>query len=254
MVRHNKRHSRKKGGKGGKSRGRGRRQFGGWWKSLIDAKDNFPYHYPYQADSARKPRLEPIMHAGKTIKGIDIKYKASPSEPGQHEWLIGGDDKTVGELLRGAKEYRYVDVIEAVRRLRGGTPETLPDDQKGITLNDGEFCELFVHLISDSNTKPLTLMYPNITDRMDRAGLTAMCIRKQPPPPSSMTTAQRGHSASSAPPSHYAPPSSAPPSHYAPPSSAPPSHYNAHRAIANGLGESQFSRNLAQGMAQLGRH
>ncbi len=106
MVRHSKRHSRKKGGKSGK-RSRGRRQYGGmWritegWKSLMTSDDNVVHD---TTTSTFPPTLE---------KGIDIKYRVLPS--GKTESLIGGKEHTVRQLFDGAKNGRYKDVIEEVR-------------------------------------------------------------------------------------------------------------------------------------------
>jgi len=215
MVRHNKRHSRKKGGK----RSRGRRQFGGFWRSLITANENVVY------DEHGNPTRQ---------KGIDIKHKGSGPN---RLWLIGGDDKTVGELLRGAKEGRYVDVIRAIRSMRGGIPEILPDDQKGITLTDDEFCALFVRNLSTED-KPLADKYHGIRINLrSQPDFHSMCQHELPPVSSSMfNPVQRASHAYRA---------SAPP--------PPPSHYNAQRAIDNGLGDSFLSGQIARGMSELGR-
>ena len=153
MVRHNKRHSRKKGRK----RSRGRRQSGGmWrmtegWKSLITSDDNVIHD---TTTSTFPPTLE---------KGIDIKYRVSPS--GTPQWLIGGKEHTVGELFRGAKDGRYKDVIAEVRNSR----IDLPDDQKGIILTNEQFCKLFrqhrhVGLLTEQKMeRPLAYKYNNVT-------------------------------------------------------------------------------------------
>ena len=166
MGRHNKRHSRKKGGKGGK-RSRGRRQFGGFWRSLITADENVVYE-----------GITPTRQ-----KGIDIKYTGTGPN---RRWLIGGDDKTVGELLGGAKEGRYVDVIRAIRSMRGGIPAMLPDNQQGITLEDDEFCDLFVRNLS-TDVKPLADKYPNIRISLrQQPAFRSMCQHESPPVSSSM--------------------------------------------------------------------
>jgi hypothetical protein len=85
MVRHNKRHSRKKGGKGGK-RSRGRRQFGGFWRSLITANENKVY-------KTNGSLLEPTDE-----KGIDVKYK---TDDGERTWLIGGGESFMVQRMDG---------------------------------------------------------------------------------------------------------------------------------------------------------
>ena len=97
-------------------------------------------------------------------KGIDIKYQGSGPN---RQWLIGGDDKTVGELLGSAKEGRYIDVIQAIRSMRGGPVSTLPDNQKGIILDDDEFRGLFVRNLS-TDAKPLADKYHGIKTELSR--------------------------------------------------------------------------------------
>ena len=174
MVRHNKRHSRKKGGKGGKSRGRGRRQSGGmWkitdgWKSVITADDNVVHDL---TTSTIPATLE---------EGVDIKYRVSQSR--EREWLIGGKEYTVGELLQGAKGGRYINVIE-VLKCNG---VDLPDLQKGIILTDAEFCKFFIRYMNVPNLtftqmlqKQLAYKYYNVTPAvMNKIGsdaVTNMC-------------------------------------------------------------------------------
>lgn len=148
VRRHNKRHSLKRGGSKSGKRSRSRRQSGGMWRSLINANTNVVYE-----------RGNPTHQ-----KGIDIKYTGSNSK---REWLIGGDDKTVRQLLDGAKEGRYIDVIRAIRSMRGGAEKTLPDNQKGITLDDSEFRELFVRNLS-TDAKPLADKYRGIYTELSR--------------------------------------------------------------------------------------
>ena len=167
MVRHTKRCSRKKGGKSGKSgkgRSRGRRQFGGWWKSLIDANKNLQH---YSRDLVFIPER----------KGIDIKYRG---EPPNREWLIGGDDKTVGQLFAGAKDGRYYDVIQEIRKRRD-----LQDDTKGIILNDEDFCALF-------QLGRLADKYPMIFEKIASLKIAIMCGDEPITPAHHMMTAQRG--------------------------------------------------------------
>lgn len=167
MVRHSKRHSRKKGGKSGK-RSRSRRQYGGmWritegWKSLITSDDNVVHD---TTTSTFPQTLE---------KGIDIKYRVLPS--GKPEWLIGGKEHTVRQLLDGAKKLdgakngRYKDVIEEVRKSR----IDLPDGQKGITLTHNQFCRLFMQfrhqglLPEQKMQRRLAYKYKNVTPAVVR--------------------------------------------------------------------------------------
>lgn len=207
MVRHNKRHSRKKGGK----RSRGRRQSGGmWrmtegWKSLITSDDNVVH------DTTTTSTFPPTLE-----KGIDIKYRVSPS--GKPEWLIGGKEHTVGELFRGAKDGRYKDVIEEVRK----SGIDLPDDQNGIILTNEQFCKLFRqhrhgHLLPEQKMqRPLAYKYKNVTLAVvDKFGEEVCDDRPtlHNLPMLHMHKAQRPPRASSA----YAGPSAAPPPHPPPP-------------------------------------
>ena len=211
MVRHNKRHSRKKGGKSGK-RSRGRRQSGGmWkmtegWKSLITADENMARELPSKSEWSRAliSGFPETSH-----KGIDIKYKDSPPN---RKWLIGGKEHTVGELFEGAKNGRYMDVIEALRN----EGVDLPDDRTGIILTDEEFCRFFIrYLIVKSLTfehmmrKPLAYKYFDITSAAMRKigsdAVSKMCSKwdsnpdyAPPPPPMHMLAAQRHPRASAA--------------------------------------------------------
>ena len=203
MVRHNKRHSRKKGGK----RSRGRRQSGGmWrmtegWKSLITSDDNVVHD---TTTSTFPPTLE---------KGIDIKYRVSPS--GKPEWLIGGKEHTVGELFSGAKDGRYTNVIEEVRK----SGIDLPDDQKGIILTNEQFCKLFrqhrhINLLTEQKMqRPLAYKYKNVTlavvdkfgeevcdDRPTEQNIPILHMHKaQRPPRASAAPASAASRASAAP-------------------------------------------------------
>ena len=224
MVRHNKRHSRKRGGKSGK-RSRGRRQSGGmWkmtegWKSLITADENMARELP-----SLKPSIlewKRILIDGLPVitssKGIDIKYMGSPPD---RKWLIGGKEHTVEELFNGEKGGRYMDVIKELR----DKGVHLPDEQKGIILTDEEFCRFFIrYLIVKSLTfehmmrKPLAYKYFDITSAaMHKIGSDAvskMCSKwdsdpdyAPPPPPMHMLAAQRHHRASAAAPPPPPPP------------------------------------------------
>lgn len=174
MVRHSKRHSRKKGGKSGK-RSRSRRQYGGmWritegWKSLITADEN----------------VDSNGH-----KGIDIKYKGSPPN---RRWLIGGDNETFRELIGGAKDGRYKYVME---RILVDIKGSMNYDQKGVTLTDAEFCKLLNNIRSNPNDTP---QYPHIYVKLQEKGITLMCLIGENPPPH-MLAAQRPSAASAAPP------------------------------------------------------
>lgn len=209
MVRHSKRHSRKKGGKSGK-RSRSRRQYGGmWritegWKSLITSDDNMVHTLPLRSEW--KTAL--ISGFPETLnKGIDIKYKGSPPN---RQWLIGGNDKTVNELFEGAKEGRYMDVIEELRN----HDIDLPDDQKGIILTDDEFCRFFIrymHYVQGGLSfehmmqKPMAYKYFKITNaamrKLGSDAVVKMCSNWNNPdyvPPKHMLTAQRHPSAAAA--------------------------------------------------------
>lgn len=206
MVRHSKRHSRKKGGKSGK-RSRGRRQYGGmWrrmtegWKSLITSDDNMVHTLPSNSEQWKTALISGFPET--LNKGIDIKYRGSPPN---RQWLIGGDDKTVYELFEGAKDGRYMDVIEKLRN----HDIDLPDDQKGIILTDDEFCRFFIRYMYYMNgglsfehmmQKPMAYKYFEITNAaMRKLGTDAvgkMCSNWNnpdyvPPPPKHMLTAQR---------------------------------------------------------------
>jgi hypothetical protein len=158
MVRHNKRHSRKKGG-------RSRRQHGGMWSSLITADKN--------VDS---------MTEG---KGIDIKYKGSPPK---RQWLIGGTDKTILELFddKDEKGKRYADVMKYILSMRG----MLRYNEKGMTLSDEEFCHVFIK-------GPLANRYPTISLTLERKGIDVCSGVHVHPMMTHMHKAQRGPSAAS---------------------------------------------------------
>ena len=108
MVRHNKRHSRKKGGK----RSRGRRQYGGifgMWKTLINASDN---------------------------QGINIEYKGFPPK---REWLICGGNQTNEKLFEDAK---CVNVMRYLQHMLG----FIDIRAKGVKLFDFQFNNFLLHL------------------------------------------------------------------------------------------------------------
>lgn len=189
MVRHNKRHSRKRGGKSGK-RSRGRRQSGGmWrmiegWKSLITADAN--------------------IDSNTGMKGIDIKYKGSGSD---RRWLIGNGE-TFDHLYRSSQgQYkpspgapnspgRYVDAMFEISgmRLRLGKPSDY--SKKQVELTDEEFCHVFIQ-------GPLAVRYPNISDKLKEIGLyDSVCSI----PPAHMLAAQRPRSSAAGPPPHPPPP------------------------------------------------
>jgi len=240
MVRHNKRHSRKRGGKSGK-RSRGRRQSGGmWkmtegWKSLITADENMARELPSLKPSILEWKRILIDGFPETTKGIDIKYMGSPPD---RKWLIGGKEHTVGELFNGEKDERYMDVIKELR----DKGVHLPDEQKGIILTDDEFCRFFIrYLIVKSLTfehmmqKPLAYKYFDITSAAMRKigsdAVSKMCSKWDsnpdyaPPPPMHMLAAQRPRASAA-----YAGPSAA---HPHPP---PATLYMGESHVSKGLG------------------
>jgi hypothetical protein len=147
---------------------------------LIDANKNLQHH---SKDLVFIPER----------KGIDIKYRG---EPPNREWLIGGDDKTVGQLFAGAKDGRYYDVIQEIRKRRA-----LPDDTKGIILNDEDFCALF-------QRGRLADKYPMIFETIASLKIAIMCGDEPITPAHHMMTAQRGRAPVSSAPVSWVPPHS----------------------------------------------